>query len=109
MATKQEISINELAAAALAGDSLLQAAMRQLVLESINHIRYSMKHGDDTMKSSISRSMIPYLLRAMQSVDNDSAAAEERLAYEEMRQALLGNGPVPAPRGFTQVTEDVPS
>lgn len=108
MATKQEIGVNELAAAALAADPALQTAMRGLILDGINHIRLQMRHGDDAIKTSIARALVPYLLKGMQQVDEQNSSAREREAYQAIRDAVMGNMPANIPVELNHVTEDAP-
>jgi hypothetical protein len=109
MTTKQEVGINELAAAALAVDPVLQTAMRGLILDGINHMRFQMKHGDDAIKTALARALVPYLLKGMQSVDESNANAREREAYEAIRDAVLGKTHEIPPTLIPEVTEDVPA
>ena len=90
MAAPAKLSMGDLAAAVVAQDDELRDELKGLVSDIIKHMRYTMRHGDPGQKVQLSKSVVPQLLGAINKVDGDAGAAEERAAYERMMAALKG-------------------
>lgn len=85
-----KLSIGELAAAVVAQDDTLRDELKALVRDGIRHMRYTMRHGDPAQKTAIAKQIMPQLLTAINKVEGDAGAAEERAAYERMMAGLRG-------------------
>lgn len=107
MATKQELSINDLAAAAVRQDPVLKTMMRELVTEAVGEYLFAMKHGDQALKISLAKALVPYMLKAIQSAEDTEADQAKREAYKRMTEAMMGTSTAPI-ESIKEVTEDAP-
>ena len=91
MATpRNELSVSALAQAVVSQDAELRNALRDLVMDSINVMRYTMHHGMPAEKLQIAKTLTPHLLGAIKNVDADEGEKEKRAAYERMMAQLRG-------------------
>jgi hypothetical protein len=84
------LNVGELAAAAVAADDGLRDNLKGLVNDVINHMRYTMRHGDPAAKLQLSRAITPQLLTAINKVDEEQGRAAEREAYQRLVEAFKG-------------------
>ena len=82
------LNVGELAAAAVAADDDLRDDLKGLVSDVINHMRYTMRHGDPAAKLQLSRAITPQLLSAINKVDEEQGRAAEREAYQRLLSAF---------------------
>lgn len=90
MALKDELSLAELAKTVVAEDPVLRDMLRQLVADMVGVMRYTMRHGTPSEKLQLARSIVPQLLTAMKSVDQNQTDAAKREAYERMMAKMRG-------------------
>lgn len=111
MAGRQgELSMGDLAAAVVAADDDLRDDLKKLVADMIRHMRWTMRHGEPSAKTQLSKQIMPQLLKAINKVDSDENEKEERAAYERMMAALRGDViPVDAIDTTPQASEDAPA
>jgi hypothetical protein len=83
-------NIGDLAAAAVAADDDLRDSLKGLVSDVIQHMRYTMRHGDPAAKLQLSRAITPQLLSAINKVDEEQGRAAEREAYKRLMGAFKG-------------------
>lgn len=98
------LTVGELAAAVVAQDEEVRDDLKALVRDMIRHMRWTMRHGDPSAKTALSKQIIPQLLTAINKVDQNEHEAEERAAYERLMAALAGNAPVAEPADTTPET-----
>jgi hypothetical protein len=84
----------DLAAATIASDPTIKREMSQLVREIIAHQRMVMRVGSPADKTALVKAVLPQMLGAMNTVQQDEQEAEERAAYDRLRAALRGEVPV---------------
>ena len=105
-----ELSMGDLAAAVVAADDGLRDDLKKLVADMIRHMRWTMRHGEPSAKTQLSKQIMPQLLKAINKVDSDESEKEERAAYERMMAALRGDViPVDAIDTTPQASEDAPA
>jgi hypothetical protein len=110
MARDGELSMGDLAAAVVAADDDLRDDLKKLVADMIRHMRWTMRHGEPSAKTQLSKQIMPQLLKAINKVDSDESEKEERAAYERMMAALRGDViPVDAKDTTPEAHEDVPA
>ena len=90
MAANQNVTITDLAAAVVADDDELRDQLKGLVGDIVNHMRYTMRHGDATAKLALAKNITPQLLSSMQKVESGEGDKERRAAYERMMADLRG-------------------
>lgn len=88
---EQDTTLNELAAAVVASDPELRNELRTMVKELIGIMRYQIRHGDDSTKVALAKSMVPQLLKSMQNVDRDEQEQDKRAAYERILAGVRGD------------------
>lgn len=103
-----ELSMGDLAAAVVASDPKLRNELKGLVQDMIRHMRWTMRHGEPSAKTQLSKQIMPQLLKAINKVDQDEGEAEERAAYERMMAALRGDLPPADAPLEPEATEDAP-
>jgi hypothetical protein len=105
-----KLSLGDLAAAVVAQDEEIRDDLKGLVSDMIKHMRYTMRHGEASAKTALSKQIIPQLLTAINKVDSDESEKEEKAAYDRMMAQLRGD-PVTHPRPDTspEATEDAPA
>lgn len=89
---QRNTSINELAKAAVEGDSELQGMLRGLVRDAINVGVYTMRHGSPTDKMAMMKTLMPHMLEALRQTEQNERAAAEKAAVERIYAALRGQG-----------------
>jgi hypothetical protein len=105
-----KLSLPDLAAAVVAQDEDIRDSLKGLVQDMIKHMRYTMRHGDPSAKTALSKQIIPQLLNGVHKVDSDAGEAEERAAYKRLMSALAGDAPVEkTPDKSPEATEDAPT
>lgn len=107
VATKQELSINDLAAQVVRQDPELKAMMKQLITDAVGEYLYAMRHGDQALKISLAKALVPYMLKAIQSAEDGEADKEKKEAYKRMTDAMMGRD-IPVVESTPIVTEDAP-
>ena len=98
------LTVGELAAAVVAQDAEVRDDLKALVRDMIRHMRWTMRHGEPSAKTALSKQIIPQLLTAINKVDQNEHEAEERAAYERLMKALSGDAPVTEPADTTPET-----
>lgn len=108
---RDQLSVGDLAAAVVAQDEEVRDQLKGLVTDMIKHMRFTMRHGEPSAKTALSKQIIPQLLTAINKVDGDEREAEERRAYERMMASLRGEAPPDPERRPTEpeATEDAPA
>jgi hypothetical protein len=105
-----QLSMGDLAAAVVAADDDLRDDLKKLVADMIRHMRWTMRHGEPSAKTQLSKQIMPQLLKAINKVDTDESEKEERAAYERMMAALRGDViPADAIDTTPQASEDAPA
>lgn len=96
MATNSNQRNQQLAAAAAAvvsEDPQLKKELSSLIGDMVKHQRYVMRYGAPADKLSLTKSILPQMLAAMNTVAQSESEAEEREAYDRMRAELRGEKP----------------
>ena len=90
---QRNASINELAKAAVEGDSELQAELRKMVRNAIKIGTHTLAHGSPTDKMAMMKTLMPHMLEALRQTEQNERAASERAAYERIMAELRGDLP----------------
>lgn len=98
------LTVGELAAAVVAQDEEVRDDLKALVRDMIRHMRWTMRHGEPSAKTALSKQIIPQLLTAINKVDQNEHEAEERAAYERLMRAMAGDAPTTEPADTTPET-----
>ena len=105
----RKLSMGDLAAAVVAQDEELRGSLKGLVNDMIKHMRYTMRYGEPSAKTALSKQIIPQLLTAINKVDEDEGEKEEKAAYDRMMATLRGDMPDVRPDPpASDATEDIP-
>lgn len=108
MVTKNDVQVADLAAAVVASDPELRDDLKRLARDMIKHVRMQMKHGDDSMKSALAKTMLPHMLKAMNSVEDDERNAKMLKAYENMKEQFRVPEHTATHLPVVPVVEDLP-
>lgn len=93
---QRSASINELAKAAIEADPTLADLVRGIVKDAVSHARYIMRHGTDSEKSALMKTLMPHMLEALRQTEQSERSRAEKEAYERMMGQLRGDTPVEA-------------
>lgn len=90
---QRNASINELAKAAVEGDTELQTMLRGMVRDAIQIGVHTLRHGSPTDKMAMMKTLMPHMLEALRQTEQSERSRAEKEAYERMMGQLRGDGP----------------
>lgn len=82
--------LGEVAKLAVAGDTELQRELRLLIKGAVRFAAHTMKHGSDSEKASLMKTLTPHMFEALRQTDTNERTARERAAYESIRAYSRG-------------------
>jgi len=100
MPNKRADPIGDVAAQIVANDPQIKARMQKIVNALLDDAEHVIRMGTPQARQNLFRSVVPALMRSMQSADANASEADEKKAWERMKAQMRGeNPPDPPPEG----------
>jgi len=90
MPNKRADPIGDVAAQVVANDPQIKARMQKIVNALLDDTEAIIRRGTPGERQTLFRSVVPALMRSMQSADANASEAAEKEAWERMKAAMRG-------------------